>query len=404
MAKSLALRLLGYQWIAVVIQAVISFGLSILVARGLEPEQFGVYAIATSAGVFVTIFLEGGFNTLLQRESARGSLSETVTRPLSSYALGYALIAGAVLLGLVLINPFEQDRQTLLSIVCAYLPLVMVHFSMFVLRGQGRLAKDALLQVLTRSATALAVLTTLMFGFQTPASILFAQGAGAAFIYCLLLKKVRVVPSFCLPYSLIRAIGPILLLSFVGAVASKSDLLICRVLDVPRGDIGNYGVALRLVEAAQVFAGPVGFLLLRKFRLSEMNQSAHFGMILSYAGLAMTLGLVVLLGNLAFADFFVSLFFGAMYSEAASLLKVLSGGLVFFFGNIALSQAAMALELERWTAIGTLIIAMGNALLNFSLIPAHGVMASAWIAVATQMLLMGWLVCGVKNSMKGRDQ
>lgn len=402
MNKNLALRLLGYQWVAVLIQAVISFGLSVLVARSLEPEQFGVYAIATSAGVFVTIFLEGGFNTLLQRESARGSLSERFANSLPSYALGYALMAGGVLFGLVLINPFEQDRQTLLSIVCAYLPLVMVHFSMFVLRGQGRLAKDAMLQVLMRSATALAVLSTLMLGFQTPASILFAQGVGAAFIYCLLLKKVRVVPRFSLPNPLIRVVGPIMLLAFVGAIASRADLLICRALDVARGDVGNYGVALRLVEAAQVFAGPVGFLLLRKFRLSDIGGASHLRAVLGYTGSAMVMGLAVLLGCLVLADSLIPLFFGTLYSAAADLLKILSGGLVFFFGNIVLSQAAMALELERWTAIGTLVIAMGNVLLNFSLIPAYGVTGSAWVAVVTQMLLMVWLVLGIKSSMKGR--
>jgi O-antigen/teichoic acid export membrane protein len=151
----LTLWLLSYQWIAIIIQAIISFGLSIIVARFLGIDQFGVYAIATTAGNFLRILIDGGFTTLLQRESAKNSSSLFADNDkLPRYALGYAFLVMLTFSVIALINPFNQHQNTLFAIIFAFSPIVLIELSMSVLRGQGRLARDAILQVISRLFTA----------------------------------------------------------------------------------------------------------------------------------------------------------------------------------------------------------------------------------------------------------
>jgi O-antigen/teichoic acid export membrane protein len=180
-----------------VIQALISFGLSILVARHLGVDQFGVYAIATSAGFFITILLDGGFITLLQRESARASLGITLEgQILSRYALGYTFLVLVALMLMIIINPFSQHVTTLVAIVFAFSPIVLIGQSMSVLRGRGRLARDALLQVITRFLTAFCVVAFIFYGLDSPASVLFAQGVGGYVVYFILAFRSKIKPLF----------------------------------------------------------------------------------------------------------------------------------------------------------------------------------------------------------------
>ena len=179
------------------IQALISFGLSILVARHLGVDQFGVYAIATSAGFFITILLDGGFITLLQRESARASLGITLEgQILSRYALGYTFLVLVALMLMIIINPFSQHVTTLVAIVFAFSPIVLIGQSMSVLRGRGRLARDALLQVITRFLTAFCVVAFIFYGLDSPASVLFAQGVGGYVVYFILAFRSKIKPLF----------------------------------------------------------------------------------------------------------------------------------------------------------------------------------------------------------------
>jgi len=63
-------RSLDAQWVAVGFVALVSLGISIIIARTLGPELFGIYSIVISGGANVAILLDGSFDRLLQRELA----------------------------------------------------------------------------------------------------------------------------------------------------------------------------------------------------------------------------------------------------------------------------------------------------------------------------------------------
>jgi O-antigen/teichoic acid export membrane protein len=371
-----------------VIQALISFGLSILVARHLGVDQFGVYAIATSAGFFITILLDGGFTTLLQRESARASLGITLEgQILSRYALGYTFLVLAVLMLMIIINPFSQHVTTLVAIVFAFSPIVLIGQSMSVLRGRGRLARDAFLQVVTRFLTAFCVAVFIFYNLDSPASVLFAQGIGGYLIYFILAFRSKIKPLFFIPWRVFRVTLPLVAWALSVALYSRSDLLLCRILDISRSDVGGYAIACRLIEALQVFAGPVGILIFRKFRITELSKDASISKILKVTYAALFAGLIISLGAFLFAPTVIPWVFGEQYRTSVVLFEVLTIGLIFFLGNTVLFQAFIALELQRSLMVFTTLAGIFNVMLNTMMLPIYGIEACAWTSVLTQCLL-----------------
>jgi O-antigen/teichoic acid export membrane protein len=372
-----------------VIQALISFGLSILVARHLGVEQFGVYAIATSAGFFITILLDGGFTSLLQRESARASLGINFEgKTLSRYALGYTILVLAALMLMVIINPFSQHVTTLVAIIFAFSPVVLIGQSMSVLRGRGRLARDAFLQVATRFLTAFCVVVFIFYNLDSPALVLIAQGIGGYVIYFILAFRSKIKPLFLIPWKVFRVTLPLVAWALSVALYSRSDLLLCRILDISRSDVGGYAIACRLIEALQVFAGPVGVLIFRKFRIADLSNEATIGKILKVTYIALFIGAIVCMGAFLFAPTVIPWFFGEQYRASVMLFEVLTIGFIFFLGNTVLFQAFIALELQRSLMIFTTLAGIFNIILNTIMLPIYGIEASAWISVLTQLLLI----------------
>lgn len=388
----LTLWLLSYQWVATIIQALISFGLSILVARHLGIEQFGVYATATSAGFFITILLDGGFTTLLQRESVRASLGMALEgQALSRYAFGYTLLIVSTLVLMAIINPFSQHVSTLFAIIFAFSPVVLIGQSMSVLRGHGRLARDALLQVITRVLTAFCIAAFIFYGLDTPSSVLFAQGLGGCVVYLILAFRSKIKPLFFIPWSIFKVTLPLAAWAISYALYTRSDLLLCRLFDVSRSDVGGYGIACRLVEALQVFAGPVGIILFRKFRITELPKEAYIRSVLKFTYAALFFGFIICVGAFLFAPKVIPWVFGEQYRASVPLFEVLTIGLMFFLGNTVLFQAFIALELQRMLMIFTTVAGVFNVALNSILLPIYGIEACAWVSVLTQCFLISLL-------------
>ena len=359
-----------------------------MVARHLGVDQFGVYAIATSAGFFITILLDGGFITLLQRESARASLGIPLEgQILSRYALGYTFLVIAALILMTIINPFNQHLTTLVAIIFAFSPLVLIGQSMSVLRGNGRLARDALLQVVTRFLTAFFVAVFIFYNLDSPASVLLAQGIGGYVVYFMLAFRSKTKPLFLIPWNVFRVTLPLAAWAIACALYARSDLLLCRLFDIPRSDVGGYGIACRLVEALQVFAGPVGILVFRKFRVTELSKEVSIRTILTVTYAALFIGVIISIGAFLFSPIVIPWVFGEQYKASVPLFEILTIGLIFFLGNTVLFQAFIALELQRSLMILTALAGIFNVILNAIALPIYGIEACAWISLLTQCLL-----------------
>jgi O-antigen/teichoic acid export membrane protein len=181
---SMAWRVPGAHWAvlnvcsgpvaAIVFVGVVSLFRYLLPSLGAA--AYGVYAQAVSLGSILAILIDGGFGKLLMRETVRASSAlDSHGERLHGYAFGHALAITGVLALLVMVNPLAKHRPTLLASVGAFAAIVLVNFSIAVLRGHGRLMRDALWQIGCRLLTAFFMVVVLWRGADAPWMILTAQ-------------------------------------------------------------------------------------------------------------------------------------------------------------------------------------------------------------------------------------
>lgn len=387
------IRNLSYQWIAIGVQGLISLALGILVARSFGPEMFGIYSVALSIGLFLATFIDGGFGNLLQRENARATpdIGFDGTK-LHNYAFGQALLTIGCLIVFIFVVPIPFHRPTLFAVICAFGMAVISQFFLAILRGQGRLARDALWQLMNRGLTAGCVLMVLWLGANQPWEILSAQCVGGTLFVFYLVRLQRVKPVLPVPLGVYRAMLPMFWLNLVVLIYSRSDMVLLKLLGVPRTDIGYYGVAYRLMEVVLLMATPIGLMLFRHFRLNRSGAILTLERVLGAAGVAGLIGFGIVGMCAAFGDRLILLAFGEPFAPAADLLTILAVSLICALANGVLFQAALAFGMERWCAIGATVAALVNVSANLLLLPQYGVVAAAWVTMATETVITIFLL------------
>lgn len=389
------LRFLGAQWLAVGFIGLVSFGLSILIARTLGPDLFGVYAIAVSAGALLAILMDGGFSKLLQRERTRVTPSLAPVLPILpglSYGHAMSVVLGLSVLAVLI---FPKHALTTLAALWLFGATVLNQFGLAILRGDGRLVRDASWQVGNRTFTALCVAAALFLGASQPWQMLIAQFIGTAAFGFLVARYLRVRPLFRISPTVYRAVLPFVWLDFATALYFRADMLVFQFLSVPKLEVGQYGVAYRLIEAVLLLASPVGLILFRRYRQdSAIPAQMIKGMWPALMG-ATFIGLGIAILFWFFGHDLISLAYGSAYQGAGKLLIVLGCALIFILPNGVLSQAALALGLERWFAFSASIAALVNIGGNLLLIPIYGAIAAAWMTVLTELILGACLATGL---------
>lgn len=390
-------RFLGAQWLAIAYIGLASFGLSILVARTLGPDLFGVYAVALSIGALVAILIDGGFSKLLQREGARGSAALVKIAPaLPALAYGHAIIA-IFALSVLAVLLFPENKMTSLITVWCFGAAVLNQYGLAILRGDGRLVRDASWQIGNRTFSAVCMAAAVLFlGASLPWHVLMAQFVGTAAFGLFVTFFLRVRPRFAVPAAVYRAVLPLVWLDLATAVYFRSDIVLLELLNAPKIELGHYGVAYRLVEALILLASPIGLILFRHFRQgSDMPVRMVRQMLLPPMAYATLVGGVLALLMWFGSETIVSLAYGQSYQGTGTLLAILGCSLIFILPNGILNQAALALGLERWFAISASITALTNMVGNLLFIPVYGAMASAWMTVLTEAVLGFCVALGV---------
>ena len=395
-------RFLGAQWLAVMFVGGISFILSVFIARQLGPEMFGVYAQAVSLGALLTILIDGGFGKLLMRETVRASpVLEKHGEGLHGYAFGYSVMVIACFALLALLNPMNLHWPTVLATVGAFGVAVLGSFSMAILRGQGRLVRDALWQIVSRTLTAAFVVLVLLWGATDPWEVLVAQFSGAVVFFLLLMRRAWVLPVFRVPRRVYAVALPLIWLDLATVIYFRSDMFLFKAMDVLKADVGAYAVAFRLTEAFLMFAAPVNLLLFRRFRLNSEDSVAFIlQKVVRLAVMAGGIGLLIFLLALPTANVFVSGVFGEKFSLAGDLFKVLCLMLVFALPNGVLGQGVFALGLDRYYVLTATVAAVFSIGGNVVLMPIYGVWAAAWMTVGTEVVLCAGLSAALFSVQK----
>ena len=382
------------------VQMTAAFTLAVA-ARRLDATALATYVVATTVLGTAAALVDSGLTPLGVRESARdpdrgGEIFRTVLLLRLALSIPMAVVAG---FSFVLLVPAGAYGGPLGGLVLALAVLLTGFAGSYRVPAQAQLrlggltAADVLGRLATQGALLLTVLTlaprphaALLSG---PLALGGAVTLGVCAVACRSLAPLRPwhVLSGAARRAILRSAWPLGLAMIVNQLYFRMDMLIVSATR-PEVDVGAYGLAYRVLEAANVFGGLFQAAVFPVLSAAS-GDPARWHSLARRSVLVMALaGLVLALGGLVFSGLVIRVLGGGNYPEAAPVLSVLlvAGGLAWVNGLLGL--LIITLERQRevlWVNVSALAV---NAALCVALVPAHGILAAAWVGVGTELLML----------------
>lgn len=395
-------------------------GTTVLLARVLAPEGYGVYALGIAAITILGIPSQIGLPTLVMREAARyqvkeewGLLRGLLTRSSQLAITASLLIAIGTVLALVVAGESSSSRFATMQWALLLLPLMaLAAIRSGALRGLGRVVVGQIPELLARPALHLLLIAGVVV-IATPTTLtaplamaLHAVAAFAAFVVGTVLLA-RVVPgqvALATPLydtrAWLRTIGPLSLLGGVQLISSQSDIVILSVLRTD-AEVGLYRVAVQFASfvmvAATIVNASTAPLLARLYaqgELDKMEQVAQRGATLLFTTAVLLGGVLVL-----FAPLLLEVVLGPEYVDSRLPLTLLAIG-----GVIAAEQGPVVTLMnmtgnERTTVRAIAVGAVANVALSILFVPAWGMGGAAAATVLSTCLWRVLLVRQVESKL-----
>lgn len=373
--------------------AAVSMLLVFALGRLLGPAGFGQYNYVLTLATLVAILQDGGFKTLLQRESAASGLGVAPER-LFGFALGHL---SWVTLAALLLLPLWGGEDPVASAwaVLALGLLAIANYLSARWRGAGEFDRDALWQIFLRSVSAATILALVWF-WRPGADAVFV-GWALGLIVALCVARPRLLPVWKPPATVYKAAGALLLIDLATTVYFRIDIVLLRYCGIDDADIGRYAAAYRLFEGGVLLLAPAATVFFRELRLRWQDAEALRPLLRRALGGVFLIALAGVSLGYWLAPTVLRLAYGPGYEAAAPLLGWLLVAFLLVAPNYVLTQAAVALNRERWYALAVVAAAVVNIALNLWLLPRFGVVGAAWASIGTEVCLFLFLAWGVRS-------
>lgn len=393
---SLRARLaIGAQWtISIrIVDRVIGFASTLILARLLAPEDFGVVAMGTAVHGILASFTEFGFTQSLIR----------IRRPRpDAYSTAFtlhAVVCAAVALALVSLAPvanawYGDSRVVIVLLTLAVISLVSGLRNFGMARYERALNfRPFFLMALARKSSSFLAGVGIALLVQDYRALLVGMLVGTVVDVSLTYRLTRFRPRFTLAYkNEVLGFSAWWLASRVVTILGRrgQDLLIGQQFGA--AVLGKYAVALDLatMPTVEIVAPVMRAVYPGYMQMKDEVDRLYFAFVKVWGTIAL-LAIPAAAGVAAVAELLTSVLLGPQWREAAQLM-----------GALAVTGAIEALNSCYWpmllTRLGPRTVfmlaglgvclklpAFGVALWAFGLIPAIGV----WIALSTVMLLLG---------------
>ena len=391
-----------------VLQVFLSLALSVLLARMLGPEGYGIYAFAFSIVTLVSVPGQLGLPMLMVREVARyqqaahwGRLRGLLVRSNQLGLLSSIVILVACYGYLLLFNGGDLEQRATLMWALALVPLITLgNLRGAILRGLRKVLQGQLPEMLVRPALLVLLLVAALL-FRWPLSpadamllhcvaALLAFLLGAGMLMRALPGEVRAAKTCYETRAWVRSLLPLSFIAGMQVINSQADIFMLGVM-TSKEEVGAYRVAAQGATLVMLASTAVNVVIAPQItRLYHAGEMARLQrMVTLSARLILAASLPLALLFIIFAKPLIGLVFGADFVMAALALAILCGGQLF---SSAVGSVGFLLNMtghESDAARGMILAVLVNILLNFLLIPKYGINGSA---VATAASLVVWNV------------
>lgn len=386
-------------------QKLLSFVYFLLLARFLQPEKTGLYALALTLVTTCAVIADFGIPAVVIRDVAKhpDQAKATVRRAIAT-KLPFTLLSVAVAFIASSALGYEADARQLVMLAAGIMVADSLSILSYgVLRGLHVLAYEAIGMFVSQVVTLAVGLLALQFSPTLP-MLVFALTAGSFFNALLAASRVAarlgwgaLVPDFHWEgiRVILAAAFPFFLAAAFVRVYSTLDIQFLKVF-LGNAAVGIYSVAYKFTYAFQFL--PLAFVAALYPSMSAAvgrKDTQELGRLFDRALRYMLLLSVPLAFGLSAVAGRVVHLVDASYAAAAPILAVLAFALIpsfldFPIGSLLNASGQQGTKTALFGA--TLVV---NVLLNFSLVPAYGMMGAATASALSLVFLVAagmWFV------------
>jgi len=402
-----------YSWIASIALKVgsvlLGFVLSVILARSLGPEGYGIYVYVFAIVSLIAVPAQLGLPLLLVRETAKAQVNSDWGLMLGLWhwatftvaASSTLLAAFALIIGILVFERINPTNVTTYIFGLALVPLIaMANLRGAALRGLRHIIMGQLPEAILRPAFLIMML--IFFTLYSSSSALSAKhamgyhvvAAALSFIIgALMLRKVRpvellgVVKAEYTSRIWLTATWPFALVAGIQLINQTTDIIMLGLFR-SADEVGIYKVAVTgssLVifglQAINTVVSPHFSRLYSKGHIDELQR-----LVTLSTRVIFFLSLPIMLLFVMFGDVIILHAFGKSYVASYQPLLILAGGMVFAAFTSTSGLLLMMTGHERQTYRAVIISAVINLVMNAALIPKFGVVG-AGLATALSLIV-----------------
>ena len=374
------------------------FLVTVLAARLLSEQGFGVFSLGTTLGWLAAVVADFGIALHVAREVAR---RKDHARNILGFWLRVRIATSAAMLvaatiGLTLTGAHEA-RTALWLFVLVYVVSGLIEFLYYFYRGLSRSDLESTMTLwhrfgmLVLAAAALAWVpdvTMLALAMLLPGIAALVISLKLAFALSTETRTTNQLPA----QSFFTDVMPIGVGIVLSALYFRVDVFL---LELWKGieAVAAYNAVFRLVEALRLFPAAVLAVMLPALcRASNMKPLTMVALAVTGFGIVVSAVLWVLAGRL------VPLIYGQPYAAAAPAFRILLLSFPLMSLNYALTHQLVGWNGQRAYALIAGAALVFNVALNAKLIPAMSIDGAAWSTLLTEALLTVGCIAALRRS------
>lgn len=386
------------QLAATVFNALVSFALLAYLARLMGADGFGGYAATLSFAVVVLVLIEGGWPTLLYRETAG---TEGAHREFAGRALAWVAVRHIIVVTVVAAGAAAMANTEYVALPVALACMGTVGFANLVsarLRTRGAFVADALWQAGCRAMSAVVITVAVLSWGARPSTVFVTWGLSL------------VLPGILVGWRVLRpqrdAAGtftgkdalPFVAMEAGTALLLKGDVALAQAWGLAGSDLSLYGVCTRINEFGLLLFAAFSNILFREFLMAAPDSERFRRLRNACVCSAIALGGFAVLASRLLGPVVMPAIFGESFLASASLLQWTCLALPFAFANLVWVPILLAQRRERQllaclaTALAVLVAGMG---VGVQMAEAQGVAISV-VAAQAALFVGAWLAAREK--------
>jgi O-antigen/teichoic acid export membrane protein len=366
------------------------FLVTLVAARRLSQNAFGLFALGTTVGWIATVATDFGIQLHLAREVAQrpGDAARLLKVWLRIRVWTAALALVTVAIGLALTSHSSAFSRAILLFTFVYVVNGLIEFLHYFYRGLARSDVESTLTLWQRFAMLILAtvalwwkpdVTLLAVAMAIPALVMFWYSARLA--TRLATTNLSSPSNRSNPRDAIGSVIPIGAGIVLSALYFRIDVFMVEAWQGTTA-VALYNAVFRLVEALRLFpAAVLAVALPMLFQATSRQVLLKLSALLTAAAIAVSLALWVGAGTV------IPILYGARYAAAVPAFRILLLAFPLMALNYALTHQLIGWHGHRAYAAMCGVALAFNVALNVRLIPSIGIVGAAWATVATELVI-----------------